>query len=262
MNASRAPQRPANLVLLAAVILYGLVLTGRSLSPWAMTVVGVLGGAMMVAAHGRFLKPDIRQKPALAWVGAALAFHGFATPLFFWPLHLLVPLLLVVLLAWLGGWIPELRQSCRFGRFAARDLPGIGLVTVVAGAGLHIWLILANPNLTDLKAMIPPLPGIALLAAGAAFSLVNAMLEEIAWRGILMHWLLTWMRPIGALTLQALSFGFAHWNGFPNGWAGVLLSGSYGLIMGWLVLRSGGLLPAIVAHIIVDVVIFASLASS
>lgn len=104
--------------------------------------------------------------------------------------------------------------------------------------------------------MLPPWPVAGLVAAGAAFSILNAILEEFAWRGVFQHWLLGIVPRASAVLLQALSFGALHYTGFPGGFVGVGLSTIYGVMIGALALRSGGLLAPIVAHVAADAVIF------
>ena len=65
--------------------------------------------------------------------------------------------------------------------------------------------------------------------------------------------------PWLAIVLQAALFGHAHFQGIPSGWGGVALAGSYGLVLGIIRERSGGLGAPIVAHIFADLAIFTML---
>ncbi|HRI08182.1 MAG TPA: CPBP family intramembrane metalloprotease, partial [Nannocystaceae bacterium] len=60
-----------------------------------------------------------------------------------------------------------------------------------------------------------------------------------------------------ALALTALSFGLAHYRGFPAGGVGVCLAVVCGLMMGVIRARSGNLLGPFLAHVVADVVIYA-----
>ena len=60
-----------------------------------------------------------------------------------------------------------------------------------------------------------------------------------------------------AIAIQALSFGIAHYGGFPRGALGVAMATSYGLMMGIIRHQSGGLLAPFLSHICADLVIFA-----
>lgn len=248
-------------VLVVAAFLYGLLLA-RHPASGAMTIaIGFLGLLMFLGACFRPFELPTARKAALAWIGGALLFHGFANSYFFWPLHLLVPLVALFVSASLGGWLGALAVIFVSVRLNQIDLVGIVLVALIGGGGLNLWIRIVSPDVDALRAMIPHWHPVALIVAGLAFAVVNAVLEEIAWRGIIMRWLLDCTPPAAAVVLQGLSFGFAHWNGFPNGAAGIALAAGYGMILGLMALRSGGLGSAIFAHIAADLVIFASLAA-
>ena len=79
----------------------------------------------------------------------------------------------------------------------------------------------------------------------------TAVVEEFAYRGVLFalasRFFDSW---IVSAALSALVFGLTH---AAQGWRGVVLSGVFGLGFQLLVLWSGGLLLAIVVHLIYDV---------
>lgn len=250
----------ADFALLAGLIVYGLLLIALpQSSSIGAAVAGMAGLASCIAAAIRPLPVRREQRPVLAWLGGALILASVATQLYFWPLHLLLPLALMLALAPIGGWLPELRRMCRLRPVSLEEWLWIAAVALVACAGINLWLAIAEPDLGNVRAMLPPLSGPALVAAGIGFALVNAVLEEMVWRGILLRWLSSWIGWTWAIALQAASFGLAHWNGVPSGWAGVLLAGGYGVVLGCLVRRSGTLLPAVAAHVIADLLIFAAL---
>jgi uncharacterized protein len=51
-----------------------------------------------------------------------------------------------------------------------------------------------------------------------------------------------------AVIVQALAFGVAHWQGFPSGWLGVLMSTGYGLMLGVIRCRAVGILAVVVVQ--------------
>ena len=58
------------------------------------------------------------------------------------------------------------------------------------------------------------------------------------------------------MILQASAFAILHFAaGFPNGIAGYLMTFVYGLILGYLRERTGGLLAPYVTHVVADLVI-------
>jgi hypothetical protein len=86
--------------------------------------------------------------------------------------------------------------------------------------------------------------------------MLNAALEEAAYRGVFLHALDTSLGPgFPALLLQALAFGAIHLRGFPGGWLGVGLACIFGLFMGLIRRRAGGMFAPWIAHVFTDVVI-------
>ena len=135
----------------------------------------------------------------------------------------------------------------------ARVSPG----TLAAAAGLLTLAVLLSLWLRDprksspelAKLLVPRTPGDwALWIAGM---LAAAIVEEFAYRGVLFGLAArlfdSWIVPAA---LSAIVFGVTH---AAQGWRGVALSGAFGLGFQWLVLWSGGLLLAIVVHLIYDV---------
>ncbi|MBN1342422.1 MAG: CPBP family intramembrane metalloprotease [Phycisphaerae bacterium] len=191
---------------------------------------------------------------------AAVLVSGWVNPWRWWPMHLLVPLAGFAVVV---GVVPQLRRSIEWpgwGRFD-RVTIGLSVLTVVASSGaLVLWYVLARPDVGDIRAMIPPLPRWMLPLACLVFAVVNALMEEAVWRWVLWTLLGRAIPGVGAVVaLQAASFGLYHINGFPRGWIGVAMAGLYGLFLGLIRWRSGGLLPPVVAHVFADVTIFAIL---
>jgi membrane protease YdiL (CAAX protease family) len=143
------------------------------------------------------------------------------------------------------------------GRIDSATLAWCLACAAVAGSALVVWQRLMHPDLADLYAQIPlhrfPLP---LLIAGAmAFAVANAAVEEAMYRGLLQHVLDRLAGRRWAWLLQALSFGLMHVHGFPRGTVGVVLATIYGLMMGAIRLRAGGLLAPWLAHTVTDITI-------
>ena len=89
------------------------------------------------------------------------------------------------------------------------------------------------------------------------FALVNAFAEEVVYRGVLQEALLQIFQvKEWVLLLQAAAFAAAHFAaGFPNGLIGYVMVFCYGIMLGFLRLRSRGLLAPYLAHVIADLTI-------
>ncbi|WP_279606674.1 CPBP family intramembrane glutamic endopeptidase [Sphingobium yanoikuyae] len=217
--------------------------------------IGVVGAAWLSLGRA---KTSLCTGVLLA--GLLLGFYIFAGSVYVWPLHLLLPLIATHLLVRKAAEnkVPEYLSCGGYG------WPGFALTFVSALAvaiTLLAWLHFTQPDLSDARVMLPRSPS-ALIFSGIGFSIVNAILEEAVWRGVLLHWLKQRFTPILAVVLQAVSFGAAHWNGFPNGLAGSLLASIFGIGLGLAALRCRGLAAVTATHALVDAVIFTILASS
>lgn len=97
----------------------------------------------------------------------------------------------------------------------------------------------------------------AFLLAGASFAVVNALQEVLWFRGVLLGSLRTLMRARYQILLQGLVFGLIHWYGTPQGVMGLLLAGSWGILLGAWTWRRRSLWPAFIVHVFADWMIFA-----
>lgn len=173
-----------------------------------------------------------------------------------WPLSqlaMLAPAALAI------AFVPRLRPLTGWSRGEIR----IGLVLLVAvssAAALVTWVLTAHPDLEQAMAMVPEASPMLLVLGAVGFAIVNATLEELAFRGVLQSSLTkaTGSMPL-AIVIQAVAFGLAHLHGVPNGWLGVAMAGTWALVLGWVRVRSRGLVTPILGHIVADLVIFALL---
>lgn len=156
--------------------------------------------------------------------------------------------------------VPWLRGTATWARWGSFDATVRFLCVgtwLLAAAALLGWYLLLHPNVEDIvKAFVPALPFGLLIAGGVIFSMVNAAIEEGAYRGVIMHALDTSLGSgFAALLLQAVAFGAIHINGFPRGSLGVGLACIYGLLMGVIRRRASGMFAPWIAHVFTDVVI-------
>lgn len=156
--------------------------------------------------------------------------------------------------------VPRLRASfhwLEWGRFDGGIRWLVRATVLLSALALVLWYELLHPHVHELRAMIPPISVWLLPFAGLIFAVLNAGAEEAAFRGIMMQALGDTV-GIGALAvvIQAVAFGFMHLHGFPRGAWGVVLASIYGLMLGFIRLRAGGLYAAWIAHVFADAVIF------
>jgi membrane protease YdiL (CAAX protease family) len=224
--------------------------------------VGAIGAVLLLTCL-REVPADLAfSRAARAVIGALSLYTVLPGPWKIWPAYLLVPLLMTVMIGFALGFARDLLRAGRVGRLARSEWIVIALVALVAAIALVGWVALFEPNLSRQRAMLPPWPLAGLLVAGLTFSVLNAILEEYIWRGILLDWLRSLMPAGAAVLVQATSFGAAHYMGFPSGYAGAGLAAVYGVMLGALTNRANGLLAPIIAHIAADAVIFSVLAGS
>jgi membrane protease YdiL (CAAX protease family) len=156
--------------------------------------------------------------------------------------------------------VPWLRGTATWARWGSFDA-GVCLLSVgawlLAAVALLSWYLLLHPNIADIvKAYVPALPLGLLIAGGLIFAMLNAAVEEAAYRGVFLHALDRSLGPgFAALLLQAVAFGAIHIRGFPRGWLGVGLACIFGLLMGVIRRRAGGMFAPWIAHVFTDVVI-------
>jgi hypothetical protein len=155
------------------------------------------------------------------------------------------------------SWLRGTATWARWGSFDASVRFLCVVAWLLAAAALCGWYLFLHPNIADIvKAYVPALPLGLLIAGGLIFATLNAAVEEGAYRGVFLHALDRSLGPgFPALLLQALAFGAIHIRGFPRGWLGVGLACIFGLLMGVIRRRAGGMFAPWIAHVFTDVVI-------
>jgi uncharacterized protein len=186
-----------------------------------------------------------------------LALHVPATAR--WPWHLLAPTIVYLLLCRV---VPPLRRTCvwfAIGRSDWGTVAATASIALVSIVGLTLYQHVLNPDVHVLAAGLPrTLLGSAFLA-GVCFSVLNAALEEILFRGVLCYSLESQWGWRVAVGISAIVFGLFHIAGYPPGPMGAAMAGIYGVLLGWLRRRTGGLLWPTIAHVVADATIFSIL---
>jgi membrane protease YdiL (CAAX protease family) len=194
----------------------------------------------------------------------AITTAPLVSPLFRnWPYRLLVPLIVYFLIVLL---VPKLRLTLSWLRpgYLGKDiLVLVAATAVLSGIALYLWNYALRPDLSRHLAYIPAVPFRTYLFLGLGFAVLNAAMEETAFRGIVMQSTDSAFGP-GALSLlfQAGLFGALHFlQGFPRGVWGFGMAFIYGIMLGHIRRKSRGMLAPWLAHVCADLVIFAILAS-
>ena len=152
---------------------------------------------------------------SLQAIHAVLLCMLFALPLLIpalrpWPLYQLAPLTVYAVIV---AVVPPLRRGVgwlRVGRLDGVVLGWTAAVIVVSSAALVLWFLLARPDVGDLVAMIPHVGGAELVLIGAGFSVLNALMEEAVFRGVLQEALTAEWGPWWAVGIQGVLFGVVH----------------------------------------------------
>lgn len=182
-------------------------------------------------------------------------------PVLGWPWYLLAPLAayaVVAALAPLRRTAPQLR----IGRMSGLPLAGAIFLSAATAAVLVAFDAFLQPDTSELAAKIPVADFGSLAVAGVCFSILNAIMEELVFRGVLYEALAAEWGDATAIIVGAAIFGLAHIHGYPPGPLGGFLAGGFGVALGMLRWWTGGLGLPVACHIAADATIFTLLASS
>lgn len=170
--------------------------------------------------------------------------------LWLWPLPAAVAVVGAWLLARRSARAELWRSWLRRGRITP-EVPVLLLGTVmVTAVALVAWQQVFGGRLPEgYRDVAQGRPVWLILSAGAAFTLVNAAVEEAIFRGVLQTSLHHVIGPAGAVLVQAVAFGLLHVLGIPTGLIGAVMAGSWGVLLGILRLRTQGVLAPYVAHV-------------
>ncbi len=239
------------ILIAAGVLSFGLGF--GLLSPESPMVVAAAVGAALATILALVLGGSSEIGPSPLWWIGFVPLVRAAMQSAFWPLPGLV--VGVPILAW------KVMTTAKTTRFSVGNpkpvwqLVGIGLLigAPLALVALTMAAVAGTVLVTPIR-WPSPIP----LAIGLpAVALLNASVEEFIWRYALLDRLLaTGLTFMPCILLQALSFGIPHWSGLPSGWIGVGGALTLGVILGGLTIRTRSILPAIVAHTLVDLSLF------
>lgn len=239
---------PVLLALLVGFIVIGWSRRGVE-GPGSVTAF-VVGGSLVavlgMAWSGVALPPEALNGGACATLLAPFALYRAAGAL-------LVVLAMAIVAHRLRSAAPEIglrRPSPKGLAVAGGALAAVGLVATLLGPTIAAPFFGPLPVRTgSLLALVPAL----------LFAVANATMEEVAYRGALLRWIMRWRGPLFALVVQAAAFGLAH--GVGGAFTGSPLpvmaaTAATGLALGALSLRTGSLLLPIALHAALDIPIY------
>jgi len=170
-------------------------------------------------------------------------------------LQLLVADVALLALTCIWGWIHRVSLKAQFGVFGFnRGAAYIGLAILVpllaVDFGYHTWLesLMKDPPddmLSDLREA-----GVGELVLVISFCVMPAIIEEIAFRGLIQHWLQTAIRPHKAIIYASFLFTVMHFSilSFPYLFA-------VGALLGWVKWKTRSLYPSMLIHFLHNYVV-------
>jgi len=150
---------------------------------------------------------------------------------------------------------PEGQLGLRIGDDGAMLLAGLGLAAIGAAQAAGVALVRSG----RLR-----LPSPSAYPWGIANALTTALVDEVAFRGVILGLLLaTGLDAVVAVVVQALVYALATRTGAPGSDPYLLaLSLAIGLVGGWLTVATGGIGAAFVAHGVTRFAAFAFLGAA
>ena len=134
---------------------------------------------------------------------------------------------------------------------------GLGFAVVV----LALFALLPE-NLQELGANPVPLgwPLDVLVVVAIGYAAFSTVMEETIFRSVMVAFSRSHLTPPVAVMAQGVVFGAMHYRvGFPSNIGGAVLAFIWGLLAGWLVLKSDSIYPAYVMHFVVVLTLFVGL---
>ncbi len=173
-----------------------------------------------------------------------------------WPWLWLAPLVPYLLLV---VCVPPVRRSLswlRLGHLSTAAVVATLGIIVLTTSALLLFHATAQPDVRSYRAFLPLNALGGVIVAGIVFCTVNAVLEELVFRGVLFDAVRSQWGTWGTLIGTAMLFGLGHLHGYPPGPIGACLATVFGFGAGALRFWTGGLLLPIVAHMGADATIY------
>lgn len=246
----RSAPRWTGLVVIAAAVIVIAPVTASASWRWHIAASFMLAALTVVATRSTGPAP-LR---ALVFLDVIFVVFACATHLR-WPPTVTAVLVCLLPLAVLvaGNRRDRLRPSTPWLRLGRRPDPLVLILAVstviAAGAALTVWTLAVTPAAPPYLAQLQRLPVWLAILGVIGFALVNPIWEEAMFRGVILQDLTEIWGPRTAVGVQAVLFGAAHWAGFPSGWVGMLMAAIWGLMLGIIRLRTGGIALPYLVHV-------------
>lgn len=208
----------------------------------------------IISSYFLFVRPRLFI-PSLFFVCLLLT-RFLILPLALWLINILIAVIAIYILSLIIKPVKSLMPPLPIGRITKNIIIYIVLAVVISAAALIAWNEFAKPDIGNLIADARKVSGDHLLMAIIAFSIFNALAEELMFRWLLWDGLKALLNSATLIIVfQAIIFGLSHYVGFPNGWLGVAMATIYGLMLGFIRFKSQGLAAPFLTHIFADLTI-------
>lgn len=219
-----------------------------------VVLLGVLTGLVV---GGVTAAASVRRSAVLAFALFSVTWVAFrvAAPQYqFWPWIMVVPLSVVFGVQWLTPRYSQL--FWRIGDINRRTVSTAAAVALLSCGALWLWLEWMAPDLSIPRSLLPSANAGVMALALAGFAVLNALIEELIFRGLVQEAFLTSFPVAVAVGAQGALFALAHAiGGVPDGPTGVVLTFIYGTALGALRQWSKGLAVPLGVHVVTDLFI-------
>jgi membrane protease YdiL (CAAX protease family) len=173
-----------------------------------------------------------------------------------WPWLWIIPIAAYFLLL---AVFPQLRRSfswLHIGRLTRRTIIATVALMLCTTFVLLIFQSVMQPETAVFRERLQLAKLGNVFLAGIIFVTLNAVMEELVFRGIFFDAIDSQWGPSIAVIGTAVLFGLGHLHGYPPGSIGAVLAMLFGLALGGLRLWTAGLLSPILAHLAADGTIY------
>ncbi len=245
----------------ARIVAVVLLMLGAAQPVFGSSVAFAIAAIIACVVAGLWVREDDVPEAKDAAVLVVLIYAiGLIPSIGLWPVGPALALLATVLVSWSTGRLARWREWFRVGRIDAGSWAIIAGVAVVSAIALVLWQAFFDGQLPLTYRQLAESVSTPVAVVGAlGFAIVNGAIEDSIFFGILLTPLLRYFPPAAAVTMTAIAFGVAHFNGVPNGIVGILLAAVWALMLGYLRMRTEGMLATYLAHIVADATIVAVL---